>query len=93
MSVSWGDRLRFATAVSVVQRSTSRTEARYALTLGEFLELFELTRIKYLSFLLDLVVLYEPLFELLPRRQPRFGGGGGAHRLKVSENLNWGHAL
>lgn len=71
MSVSWGDKLRFETAVLVVQRSTSRTEeweSSHALTLGEFLELFEFTRIKYLCFLLDLVVLYEPLFELRPRR-------------------------
>lgn len=97
MSVSSGDRLRFETAASVVQpRGRRNGRARYVLTLGEFLELFELTGIKYLSFILDLVVLYEPLFELLPCRQPRYGSGGGAHgvkRVKVGENLNRGHAL
>ena len=94
MSVSSGDRLRFETAVSVVQpRGRRNGRARYVLTLGEFLELFELTGIKYLSFILDLVVLYEPLFELLPCRQPRYGSGAGAHGVKVGKNLNRGHAL
>ena len=69
ISVSWGDKLRFETAVSVVQPRGRRTgRARYALTLGEFLELFEFTRIEYLDLLLDLVVLCEPLFEFLSRR-------------------------
>ena len=69
ISVSWGDKLRFETAVSVVQPRGRRTRrARYVLTLGEFLELFEFTGIEYLDLLLDLVVLYEPLFEFLPRR-------------------------
>jgi hypothetical protein len=93
ISVSWGDRSRSEAAVSVVQpRGRRNGRACFALTLGELLELFKLTRIKYLSLYLDLVVLDKPLFELLPRRQP-LCGGRGAHCVEVGENLNGGHVL
>ena len=42
-----------------------------ALTLGEILEFFKLARVEYLRFSLDLVVLNEPVFKLLPSGKSR----------------------
>ena len=73
ISVSCGDRFRFETAAhNIVQKGIERKEnADPALTHGEILELLEFARIEYLRFFLDLFVLYEPLFELLPSSKPR----------------------
>jgi hypothetical protein len=64
-----------------------------ALTLGELLELFEFARVEYLRFLLNLVVLNEPLSELFPGRKPRYCRTRGTYSIKVGEELDGRHAL
>lgn len=74
-SVSWGDKLRFEAAAhrsyDLNQKGGKGEEHCSVLTHSEILELFELARIKYLRFFLDLLVLDEPLVKLLPSRKPR----------------------
>jgi hypothetical protein len=95
MSVSWGDKLRFEAATSLVQPKEIRRMGEHGstLTLGEFLELFEFAGVEYLRFLLDLVVLHEPLFELFPGRKPRHRRNRGTYGVKVGEELDGRHAL
>lgn len=76
-SVSCGDKFRFEAAAQpdIVQEGKEKGEENTdpALTHSETLELFKFARVEYLCFFLDLVMLCEPLFELLPSREPRNG--------------------
>jgi len=66
--------MRFETAAyptGVQQGKEHEKKHGSTLTHSEILELFKFARVEHLRFFLDLVVLYEPLFELLPSGKPR----------------------
>ena len=63
------------------------------LTHGDILELLEFAGVKKLRFLLNLVVLDEPFFELFPGRKPGHRSSRGAHGVQVGEELYGRHAL
>jgi len=68
-------------------------EHNSALTHSEILELLKFARVKYLRFLLDLVVLDEPSFELFSGRDPRDYRGRGTYDVQVGEKLYGRHTL